>query len=195
VAHSNKLVKLFSEGRIHVVQLTDTYIFKPFDCGNNDLNDFLFHDSKNHSKYLRYTTTIFETEEKIIAYYSLSNDLLVVREIGDFREEIDTNINIETEYWEQFYEQVSYPAVKIGRLAVDKEFQGNGLGRIIIDSLVISFTNNNKTGCQFITVDAINDHKGQKAIHFYIQNGFNFLTALDIQKDSRLMYKPLIRSL
>ncbi|MDR2628180.1 MAG: GNAT family N-acetyltransferase [Dysgonamonadaceae bacterium] len=189
---SDKLAALFSEGRINVIQLTDSYVFKSFDCGNGDLNDFLFNDSKLYSRYLRYVTTLLETNERIIAYYSLANDLLTVRNVEDFREEIDTGMNIDDDYWERFYEQVHYPAVKIGRLAVDKEYQSMGLGRLIIDSLIVSFTNNSKSGCQFITVDAVNDHDRQRTIRFYEKNGFRLLTLQDLQKDSRLMYKPLI---
>jgi GNAT superfamily N-acetyltransferase len=186
-------VEFFS--RLQVVKLVEDYTFKPFDCGNNDLNSFLFHDSKIYSKYLRYTTTILESEDKIIAYYSLANDLLTIRDMEDFRDEIDANINIEISYWERFYNHINYPAVKIGRLAVDKEFQSKGMGRLIIDSLANSFTNNNKTGCQFITVDAINDHNKQRTIKFYERNGFKFLTPGDIGEDSRVMYKPLIKGL
>jgi GNAT superfamily N-acetyltransferase len=189
---SDRLARLFSEGEIKVKQLTDLYIFKPFDCGNEDLNDFLFNDSKINSRYLRYATTVLETEDRIIAYYSLANDLLTVRDVEDFREDIDSNIDIDIDYWEKFYAQAHYPALKIGRLAVDKDFQSMGLGRIIIDSLVNSFSNNSKSGCQFITVDAVNDHDKYRAINFYEKNGFRLLTMLDFQKDSRLMYKPLI---
>ena len=32
-----------------VVKLTDDYDFKSFDCGNDDLNEFLFQDSKQYS--------------------------------------------------------------------------------------------------------------------------------------------------
>lgn len=35
-----------------VVKLTDDYVFKDFDCGNPDLNDFLLNDSKGYLKRL-----------------------------------------------------------------------------------------------------------------------------------------------
>jgi GNAT superfamily N-acetyltransferase len=175
--------------------LTQDYQFNDFDCGNEDLNDFLVYDAKTNLKYLRYTTTILETENKIVAYYSLANDLLTIRDVEDFRDEIDNHVNIELAYWEQFYNQVNYPAVKIGRLAVDKAFQGKGIGKFILYSLGRSFSTNNKTGCQFITVDAINDHQTQRTIKFYESNGFKLLTLSDLQNDSRAMYKPLINGL
>jgi GNAT superfamily N-acetyltransferase len=175
--------------------LTQNYQFLDFDCGNGDLNDFLIHDAKINLKYLRYTTTVLETENKIVAYYSLANDLLTIRDIEDFRSEIDSKVDVELAYWERFYNQVNYPAVKIGRLAVDKEFQGKGIGKFILYSLCRSFSTNNKAGCQFITVDAINDHNEQRTIKFYESNGFKLLTLSDVQNDSRAMYKPLINGL
>lgn len=84
-----------------------------------------------------------------------------------------------------------YPAAKIGRLAVDKEFQDQGIGTFLIKSLVQSFISKNKTGCQFITVDAINDNS-QRTIRFYENNGFKYLTMGDVNKESRQMYKSLL---
>jgi ribosomal protein S18 acetylase RimI-like enzyme len=90
-----------------------------------------------------------------------------------------------------FFNQNKYPAAKIGRLAVNKEFQNYGIGTMIIKSLVASFTSGNKTGCQFLTVDALND-KEQRVIRFYEKNGFKLLTAHDFYKESRQMYKSLL---
>ena len=33
-----------------IVRLTQEHIFKPFDCGESDLNDFLLIDSKEYAK-------------------------------------------------------------------------------------------------------------------------------------------------
>lgn len=51
----------------------------------------------------------------------------------------------------------SYPAVKIGRLGVGVNHQNNGMGKAILDYTKDSFVNNNKTGCNFIVVDAYKD--------------------------------------
>ena len=44
-------------------RLTQDHEFKPFDCGNQDLNDFLLKDSKLYQKNLLAVTYIFETED------------------------------------------------------------------------------------------------------------------------------------
>jgi ribosomal protein S18 acetylase RimI-like enzyme len=185
---------LLQAGKVRVSRLTDDYTLQCFDCGYSDLNDFLFNDSKIHLRHLRYTTTLLETENRTIAYYSLANDLLVIKDYEDFRQEMDSfsDTCIEPDYREQFFEQAMYPAVKIGRLAVDVDFQSRGVGSFILNSLVESFTVNNKTGCQFITVDALNDHKEQRAIRFYERHGFNLLTLSDMGSNSRAMYRPLL---
>ena len=46
---------------IRVVRLTQDYQFKSFDCGNQDLNDFLLSDSKPYLKKLLSVTYILET--------------------------------------------------------------------------------------------------------------------------------------
>jgi hypothetical protein len=53
----------------------------------------------------------------------------------------------------------------------------------------MSFLSNNKTGCQFITVDALNN---RDTLRFYEKNGFSFVTLTDYNKPSRQMYKNLI---
>lgn len=184
--------KLLRDKKVKITPLTKDYVFKDFDCGNADLNDFLLNDSKIYLKHLRYTTTLLETDTRIIAYYSLANDLLNVREREDFAQEMDNSKNkIDCDFWERFLNQKMYPAAKIGRLAVDKYFQDQGIGTLLIKSLVQSFIKKNKTGCQFITVDAISDNS-QRTIKFYESNGFKMLTASDYNRPSRQMYKSLL---
>ncbi|MEL5895301.1 GNAT family N-acetyltransferase [Bacteroides sp. GD17] len=190
--HSINFWELLELGKIKVTLLNKDYTFKSFDCGNADLNDFLISDSKVYLKYLRYTTTLIETDSQIIAYYSLANDLLSISDRQDFADEMeDSKSKIDFEFWEKFLNQKMYPAAKIGRLAVDKNFQDQGIGTFLIRSLVQSFIKRNKTGCQFITVDAINDNS-QRTIRFYEKNGFKLLTMNDVCKESRQMYKSLL---
>ena len=173
------------------VLLTSDYVFSEFNCGNEDLNEFLLKDSKMYLRNLRYATTLLKKDNRIIAYYSLANDLLTIHDVEDFSDEIenDKNTFIEHDYWETFLAQKNYPAIKIGRLAVDAEFQNKGIGSLIVDSLIGSYRKNNKAGCQFITVDAINN---QNTLRFYEVRGFKFLTALDVAEKSRAMYRSLV---
>ena len=54
----------------------------------------------------------------------------------------------------------SYPAVLIGRLAVNRDFQGSNfmIVKQIMDFIKAWFSeDDNKTGCRFILVDAVNN--------------------------------------
>lgn len=192
MGHSINFWELLKQRKVTVTLLSNGYKFKSFDCGNTDLNDFLFNDSKIYSRHLRYTTTLLETDNQIIAYYSLANDLLSVSDRQDFADEMKECKNkIDFDFLERFLNQKTYPAAKIGRLAVDKAFQDQGIDTFLIKSLVQSFIKKNKTGCQFITVNAINDNT-QRTIKFYEKNGFKLLTLGDVNQESRQMYKSLL---
>jgi GNAT superfamily N-acetyltransferase len=181
--------KLEKKDQILVTRLTSDYIFKKsFDCGNPDLNDFLLNDSIPHLRHLNYITYLIETDKYLIAYFSLANDILHISNMEDFREDVQ-NAKIDVKYEELFFDQRNYPAVKLGRLAVDKKFQSQGVGNYILDSIKYSFMKDNKAGCQFITIDALNN---PRVTNFYEREGFCFLTLYDVNKPSRVMFKCLL---
>jgi len=185
-------VKNLESEKIELVRLTDTYHIKPFDCGVSDLNDFLFNDAKTHLRYLSAVTYLFVNKDKTIAYYSLQNDLLNIdpHVDKDFDQEISEIIaDKDYSFLLELKDISTYPAAKIGRFAVDMEFQRSGYGTLILHLIIMSFLTNNKTGCQFVTVDALNN---METIRFYEKNGFSFVTLSDCNKPSRQMYKNLI---
>jgi len=192
MGYSTKLIQGIQNGEIKVVKLTETYDIKPFNCGVLDLNEFLFQDAKTYLKYLYSTTFLFENQNKTVAYYSLLNDVLTINSQCDKEFDCELSKIIADKDYAFLLEMKGislYPAVKIGRLAVDKNFQHYGFGTEILNLIIISFLTNNKTGCQFITVDALNN---KETIKFYENNGFSFVTLNDYNKQSRQMYKNLI---
>ncbi|MDR0437529.1 MAG: GNAT family N-acetyltransferase [Bacteroidales bacterium] len=191
MAHS-KLIEDLESGRTRIVRLTDTHSIKQFDCGIDDLNDFLFSDAKIYLQYLYATTYLLESNDRTIAYYSLQNDLLQIDPHidRDFYSEISETIPDKDYSFLLGMKDIStYPAVKIGRFAVDTEFQRCGYGTQILNFIIMSFLSGNKTGCQFITVDALNN---LDTLRFYERNGFSYVTLFDCNKPSRQMYKNLI---
>jgi predicted N-acetyltransferase YhbS len=82
----------------------------------------------------------------------------------------------------------TYPALKIGRLAVDAKYKGYGMGRYIINVIITMMQSTRDFGCRFITVDAYQD-----AFGFYLKNGFDFLSSKDETDNTRLMYFDLKR--
>jgi predicted GNAT family N-acyltransferase len=159
-------------------------VIKPFDCGTTDLNDFLFNDSKQYQEHLLTVTYFIENDTQTIAYYSLLNDKIQLQEEGEKRK-----------WFKRVSEKLphpkrrrSYPAMKIGRFAIDNNFRNKGLGLSMIDYIKMTFITNNRTGCRFISVDAKKESLG-----FYEKCGFEYLTETDKDKDARLMYYDLKR--
>lgn len=146
------------------IRLTDDYQFKAFDCGNSDLNDFLLSDAKNYAKRLLSVTYLIENENEIIAFFSVSNDRISIRESD---KAVWRKIKKEFPYSKH---RSDYPAVKIGRLGVNLTHQTSHIGTYILDFVKKTFITNNRTGCAFITVDSL-----PSAIPFYQKNGFKFL--------------------
>jgi predicted GNAT family N-acyltransferase len=156
---------------------------KPFDCGDTDLNDFLFSDAKDYLSSMMALTYLLEDNgaNKTIAYYSLLNDKIV------FDPE-------EKHFWNRLNRNVAnskrrkdYPAVKIGRLAVSKEYSGIHIGETIILQVKHIFSTMSRSACRFITVDAY-----AAAVPFYEKCGFTFLSDKDKYSKARAMYFDLI---
>ena len=155
-----------------------------FDCGDCDLNEFFHADSIQAGKELMAVTYVARhlTSNDVLAYFSISNDSINKDQIPTSRfRRASKKIAYEKRYR-------TLPAVKIGRLATTSEFQSNGIGRDILDFLKFSFTQNNKTGCRFIIVDAAN---GPRTLKFYEKNEFKYLLTDDTTDKTRLMFYDL----
>jgi len=170
-------------GDFQLIRLTDEHEFKYFDCNDKDLNDFFLNDSKDFLNSLIAVTYIIESDKDTVAFFSLFNDRISAEDFESNRK------------WRIFREKAispskrfrSYPAVKIGRLAVSADYQKNHFGTAILDYIKEWFVDNNRTGCKFITVDAY-----RQSLKFYENNGFKYFTNEDINEDTRTMYFDLL---
>jgi GNAT superfamily N-acetyltransferase len=166
-----------------ITRLDHTCIIKSFDCEDEDLNEFLIEDAKVSLSELLTVTYILENDAETIAFWSLLNDKIIKKEVNSFS-------------WSNIWDRMpegkkysSYPAMKIGRLGVSKQFKGVGIGTAIIDHLKAKFITNNRTGCKFITVDAY-----KQSLDFYIKNGFVFFDSErdNVKLHTRQMYFDLL---
>jgi predicted GNAT family N-acyltransferase len=146
------------------------------------LNDFLFNDALDYHRQLMGVTYLIvdEANDAIVAYFTLSNDKI-------------TKDEDERPVWNRISRPLPnrkrreyYPAVKIGRLAVNSRYERQGLGYGILTSLKMLFVSGNRTGCRFITVDAY-----RVALPFYEKCGFSYMTEKDGNDTTRLMYFDL----
>ncbi len=168
--------------KLSQIQLSSETEIKPFKCAEDDLNGFLFDDAKHFQKELMAVTYLIEDNEKnlTVAYFSLLAD------------KITFNPD-ETTVWNKLNRKIpnskrrrNYPALKIGRLAVNEMYAGTGVGTFVIDSIKYAFTSVKRLGCRFLTVDALSS-----ATKFYEKNGFQFFTELDKAEETRLMFYDL----
>jgi len=170
---------------IDIIRLEDDTPLSSFDCGDADLNEFLLNDAKNYLKAMLAVTYLVKIEEETVAYFCLSYDCLT-------RSAILTDED--KALWNKVGRKIpnskrrrNYPAVKIGRLAVDLKFAGMGIGKFLILSVREMYINEpHHAACRFITVDAY-----RSALNFYEKNDFRYLTSKDADDDRRAMYFDL----
>ena len=172
------------------IRLADNHEILPFTCGDDDddkdLNNFLLNDSKDYSNKLLAVTYLLESKGITSAFFCVSNDNISIEKLDSknqfrkkFRKRMPTNKQFDT-----------YPAVKIGRLAIHTDFQKMGFGSSLIDFIKGWFITNNRTGCMYLLVDAY-----RKSIPFYLKNDFIFLGEKDASSKTRVMYYDLTQLL
>lgn len=155
-----------------------------FDCGDEDLNDFILTDAPLYYRVRLATSYVLEDRltGEVYGYFSLAHDRI---SLTDFPSNSAYN-----RFRKQFFAQgkmfKSYPALKICRLATSKSSRGEGIGSMIVKTIIASYRNDNKAGCRFITVDAYAD-----ALPFYYKLGFLPLSKSDEQADTRLLFFDL----
>lgn len=168
-------------------------VFKPFDCGDEDLNDFLLNKSIEYTNEHLATTFVIENDEITVAYYSIFNDSVNTQQIefaskNAFKRFLSDLVSHPKRHLK------SYPAIKIGRLGVTNSIQRSGLGKIIVNSIIdFAIDLNEECACKIITVDAYS-----QSLNFYENLGFKYFSDSDKENDTRQMYlnlTPIITAL
>jgi len=142
---------------------------RPFNCGVEDLNEFFSNDAIAYERDLMGKTYCWldnSDDTKIVAMITLANAGIQTTHL---KNNAKRHLNKGIAYSKQGR---TYPAVLIGRLGVSVEYQGGGfrIGGQIMDFIKEWFTTeDNKTGCRFVLVDAVNT---PHTIQYYERNGF-----------------------
>lgn len=161
-----------------LIRLTADTSLTNFDCGDEDLNNFLFEDAKNFLDKRIANSFILEDEGCIAAYFCLLNDKVSKQEVTNSQ-------------WRKIKDKFpagkkfsSYPAIKIGRFAVSSKHRGLHIGTKLMSIIKdILDTDSNYSAFRFITVDAY-----ISAVSFYEKNGFAKLTQKEENDHTRLMF-------
>ena len=149
-----------------------------FDCGDDDLNEFLKEDAFHYQKGKIAVTYLCFYMNVLVGYYSLSNDAIEIK--GKAKKILDKLKK----------RQRTYPTIKIGRLGIDNKFQRKRIGTMLIDVVVgTALVHSNNVGCRYINVDAYNQ---PDAIAFYNNNNFRMIKSKIKEDKTVLMYRDLI---
>lgn len=142
--------------QFELVPVTKALSKAPFDCGHPSLNDFLrLYAVKNEKMSIGKTLIGLVDGEYVGAYLTISTAQIMAQELP---EEIRKKLP-----------RYPVPAFRIGRLAVDKQYQGFGLGRRVLKyALLRAAEISEEVGIYAVVVDAIDD----RAKAFYEKYGF-----------------------
>ena len=149
-------------------KLDDTMDVSSFDCGIEELNGFLRENALEDFKRRMNVTYVLLHKNRIIAYYCILADRIDTK-VDPIRRSIRDKLKRKSDY-----RYTSFPSIKIGRLAVDKDFQSAHhcdvhLGQLIVSGLKFQYATERQFGCRYLTVDAMNN---DRTINFYKRNGF-----------------------
>lgn len=150
-----------------------------FDCGDEELNDFLKNDALKLQNSKLSLTKLVMYEGKIIGYTSLLTDALILKNIRDQKIKLDIKNELNITKKDKLL-----PAVKIGRLAIDKKYTNYGLGSEVLLNIInnIKKISKNEIGLRFVVVEGY-----AKAYTFYTKHN-NFV---NLKKDDKLIKEKL----
>ena len=146
----NLIDNMINPSKLQVEKLSDKNLLltKSFDCGDQDLNEFLKDDALKHQKERIAATYICFYEGKVVGYFSWLTDAI---EINGEDKRVFKKIGMDYK---------TYPAVKLGRLAIDKTYAKSGVGSYLVKNLVEDAIKiSEKIGCRYLTVDAYSGAK------------------------------------
>ena len=148
-----------------ITKLSNTDDLSSFSCGLKDMDNFLIEDALNQQKEHLNVTYLAYCNTELLGFFSLLTDNITVNCI---KEKINKTYDI-------------YPAVKIGRFAINKKYQSMGFGTILLDNTCKNIQYiSKKVGIRFITIDAY-----CKVVDFYFKNEFKNQKIKNIKKLKR----------
>ena len=167
---------------------TDASILSDFTCGLQKMDTFIHHHLQSYlDKYPCSAYCLCNEEEKIIAFFVIRYDTLVV---FDEESSDDHKIIYDTELPTAIPVN-EYPSIEIEYLAVAKNFQRQGIGRICMQQIInLADEVCQRLKIEFITVDTFKSD-GYSAIPFYEKCHFSALEYPDPTKDTLRMYRPI----
>lgn len=153
-----------------VEKLSSEHERESFDCGKELLNNFLKQLATQYrKKNLGQTYVVATPNRRVIGYYTISTSRVDFDNVpDDLRRK---------------YPQLPIPVILLGRLAADKAFQGQGVGKtLLVKALRQAAQLSDTVGVAAVEVHAIDDD----ARNFYLKYGFT-----PLMDDQLHLYLPI----
>lgn len=146
--------------RFRLVSLNKSHDRLSFDCGEVALNRYIQKQATQdcRRRIANCFVAIDSKSGNVAGYYTLSSASIPTL---DLPEDITSRLP----------RYPSIPAVRIGRLAVDKRFQGHGLGKALLADAAIKTISATPASFALIV-----DAKNEQAVEFYQYHGFRLLS-------------------
>ena len=165
-------------GDLKIEPFKETSPVRSFDCGNPALNEFL--NTEEVSKYQKESvgrTYLVYYEGSLVAYFTISTDAI--------RLEYLKNVKSFSRFSEMRLDAM--PGVKLGRLAVSRDWQGRGIGRMLI-VYIAGMALRGYFACRLLIVQS-----KPESTQFYRKCGFHSVvqTARERKRIKHTMYLDL----
>jgi GNAT superfamily N-acetyltransferase len=136
------------------ILLTKNHVTLGFDCGIDSLNDWLICLALKNQFGGASRTYVVCDEDQVAGYYAIAAGSVARSAApGQIRRNMPDPV----------------PVLILGRLAVDRRYQGSGMGRgLLKDALVRSLNVSEQVGARALIVHALNE----EAEAFYLKHGF-----------------------
>jgi GNAT superfamily N-acetyltransferase len=169
-----------NENDMTVEPFKETAQVRDFDCGNDALNDFLCTEEvSSYEKEGLGRTHLVYCRGTLVAYFTVS--------FGDIRIEYLKTFRSFSKFAQMNIESV--PALKIGRLAVHKRFQNQGIGRYLIRYIAgMALEMGGQSGVRLLMLQA-----KPESILFYEKCGFQLTSQVSRERKriNRTMFVDL----
>ena len=168
-----------SLNEINFVPLSSDYIqlLEKFKTYQTELRKFLIEDALNNQGIFISKTYLLFDKENFNQHKQDISKLMLLGYVTITADSINLDSSLKEMFREKGVNYKSLPAMKIGRLCVDKRFERSGLGRMLIAFCIKqACALNNEYACRFITLDAKRHNEIEKdSLHFYTKMGFEVL--------------------
>ena len=168
--------KKFSNADFSIKKLDQETDLSTFNCSENDdlgLDEFIHNEALDYQNEGMGVTHLFYYDNKIAGYVTVAMGSIGVKM---------TRVDIE------IYDKKRYPALWLGRLAVDSKLRRRDVGKSMIRWCIgLATKTSADMGCRFIVLVT----KGASRIDFYKKCGFKECAIHLEEKDAKMMYFQL----